>query len=185
MENPFEAKPRLARKPTMHRDNEVPAAKGKSEVCSAVSSAGVSTAPSTSKFSNVTPSSSSSTSGGSTTPSNTQSSTSTMQSSPSTVSPFDYSPHRGVTFKENRNLDLQMVGTGYGEDAAAHQVETTKSTSYVTKHRRRVSKGTTNTFNSPALVWFFLIPYFNLCFSMRSAKVLTIMSNISASMYTL
>ena len=139
-ENPFEAKPRLARKPTMHRGGETAPAKGKSELLSTASSAGVSTAPSSSKHSTVTPSSSSTTSG-STTPSNTQSSTTATQSSSSAVSPFDFSPHRGVTFKENRNLDLQMVGTGYGEDAAGHQIESTKSTSYVSKHRRRVSKG--------------------------------------------
>ena len=29
---------------------------------------------------------------------------------------FDFSPHGGVTFKENPNLNLQMVGTGYGGD---------------------------------------------------------------------
>ena len=37
-------------------------------------------------------------------------------SSGANTSSFDYSPHGGVTFKENPNLSLQMVGTAYGGD---------------------------------------------------------------------
>ena len=64
------------------------------------------------------------------------------KSEPSNTS-FDFSPHGGVTFKENPNLNLQMVGTGYGgEDSHAAASDAPRPSQPLSKARRRVSRGT-------------------------------------------
>ena len=58
---------------------------------------------------------------------------------------FDFSPHGGVTFKENPNLNLQMVGTGYGGDdshATSAASDVPRLSQPLSKARRRVSRGT-------------------------------------------
>jgi hypothetical protein len=52
----------------------------------------------------------------------------------SSIAQLDFSPHGGVTFKENPGLNLQMVGTGFGDDS--HPIEP-KTVSYANKARER------------------------------------------------
>ena len=56
---------------------------------------------------------------------------------------LDYNPSSGVTFRENRNSDVQVVGRGYGDEASssvsAPAVPTTTTNAGRVKDRRRFS----------------------------------------------
>ncbi|XP_070179404.1 TOG array regulator of axonemal microtubules protein 1-like isoform X2 [Littorina saxatilis] len=55
---------------------------------------------------------------------------------------LDYNPNSGVTFRENRNADVQVVGRGYSDDSSS-LFETTRSTqpNVRARDRRRANKG--------------------------------------------
>ena len=55
----------------------------------------------------------------------------------------DYNPQSGVTFRENRNSDVQIVGKGYNDDISSSDSRSTLNgiTNNKTKDRRRVTKG--------------------------------------------
>ena len=54
----------------------------------------------------------------------------------------DYSPQSGVTFRENKNSDVQIVGKGYNDDASSTDSRSTlNGITNNRKDRRRVTKG--------------------------------------------
>ncbi|XP_033734245.1 TOG array regulator of axonemal microtubules protein 1-like isoform X1 [Pecten maximus] len=59
-------------------------------------------------------------------------------SSSSSTLHIDYNPVSGVTFRENRNSDVQVVGRGYSDDTTAESKATAAA---VNKARRRTQKG--------------------------------------------
>ena len=55
----------------------------------------------------------------------------------------DYNPQSGVTFRENKNSDVQIVGKGYNDETSSTDSRSTLNgiTNNRTKDRRRVTKG--------------------------------------------
>lgn len=55
----------------------------------------------------------------------------------------DYNPQSGVTFRENKNSDVQIVGKGYNDDTSSSDSRSTVNgiTNSRTKDRRKVAKG--------------------------------------------
>ena len=56
---------------------------------------------------------------------------------------MDYNPQSGVTFRENRNSDVQIVGKGYNDDIGSSDSRSTLNgiNNNRTKDRRRLTKG--------------------------------------------
>ena len=55
---------------------------------------------------------------------------------------MDYNPQSGVTFRENKNSDVQIVGKGYNDDTSSTDSRSTlNGITNNRKDRRRVTKG--------------------------------------------
>lgn len=65
----------------------------------------------------------------------------TDSSSSSSTIHVDYNPVSGVTFRENRNSDVQVVGRGYSDDTIP-TAESKATAAANNKSRRRTQKGT-------------------------------------------
>lgn len=53
----------------------------------------------------------------------------------------DYNPDRGVTFRENRNSDVQIVGIGYNEDITTLDSKSLNGINKKAIDKRRHTKG--------------------------------------------
>ena len=54
---------------------------------------------------------------------------------------LDYNPNSGVTFRENRNSDVQVVGRGYNDDSSMYETRSTQQANTRARDRRRANKG--------------------------------------------
>ena len=54
---------------------------------------------------------------------------------------LDYNPNSGVTFRENRNSDVQVVGRGYNDDNSVYESRATQQANTRARDRRRANKG--------------------------------------------
>ncbi|PVD25713.1 hypothetical protein C0Q70_13373 [Pomacea canaliculata] len=52
---------------------------------------------------------------------------------------LDFNPNSGVTFRENRNSDVQVVGRGYGDDSSSLYDTRSQQTNVRSRDRRRTS----------------------------------------------
>lgn len=52
---------------------------------------------------------------------------------------LDFNPNSGVTFRENRNSDVQVVGRGYGDDSSSMYDTRSQQTNVRSRDRRRTS----------------------------------------------
>ena len=52
-----------------------------------------------------------------------------------------YNPNSGVTFRENRNSDVQVVGRGYNDDNSMYESRATQQANTRARDRRRANKG--------------------------------------------
>lgn len=53
----------------------------------------------------------------------------------------DYNPSSGVTFRENKNSDVQVVGKGYNEDGTSLDSRSLNGINKKANDKRRVTKG--------------------------------------------
>lgn len=53
----------------------------------------------------------------------------------------DYNPDRGVTFRENRNSDVQIVGIGYNEDTTTIDSRSLNGINKKASDKRKLTKG--------------------------------------------
>lgn len=53
----------------------------------------------------------------------------------------DYNPSSGVTFRENKNSDVQVVGKGYNEDGTSLDSRSLNGINRKANDKRRVTKG--------------------------------------------
>ena len=53
----------------------------------------------------------------------------------------DYNPDRGVTFRENRNSDVQIVGIGYNDDQPTIDTRSLNGINKKANDKRKLTKG--------------------------------------------
>lgn len=53
----------------------------------------------------------------------------------------DYNPDRGVTFRENRNSDVQIVGIGYNDDTTTIDSKSLNGINKKASDKRKLTKG--------------------------------------------
>jgi len=81
----------------------------------------------------------------------------------------DYNPSSGVTFRENKNSDVQIVGKGYNDDQAALDSKSLNGINRKANDKRRLTKGETHfcilQFDVKTHFLFFILPFcwYNFC----------------------
>lgn len=53
----------------------------------------------------------------------------------------DYNPSSGVTFRENKNSDVQVVGKGYNDEGISPESRSLNGINRKANDKRRVTKG--------------------------------------------
>jgi hypothetical protein len=53
----------------------------------------------------------------------------------------DYNPTSGVTFRENKNSDVQVVGKGYNDDGTALDTRVLNGINKRASDKRKITKG--------------------------------------------